>query len=68
MVELQSGEVFRIERGTATTVTAHSGAVWVTEAANPRDYLLQAGESVRLCARGLVVVEALTEAAITCDS
>ena len=67
MMKLQRGELVRIGAGAGTTLMAHGGTVWLTEQANPRDVLLQPGETFRLAGTGLVLVEALSDAAISFD-
>jgi hypothetical protein len=65
MMKLQRGELLRIGHGAGARVTAHAGKVWITERANPRDVVLAPGESFRLGATGLVLVEALTDSTIS---
>jgi hypothetical protein len=61
------GTVSLAPRGRALTVSARGGTVLVTQAGDPRDHVLAAGEKVRLAARGLVVVWALTDAALSVE-
>lgn len=41
------------------TIDLRDGRVWVTQAGDPEDHVLHAGESFRTRKRGLVVVQAL---------
>jgi hypothetical protein len=61
------GTVSLAPRGRALTLSARGGTVLVTQAGDPHDHVLAAGETVRLAARGLVVVWALTEAAVSVE-
>lgn len=64
----------RIHNGTAhhlqgikpgVTITCDQGIVWLTESDNRQDYMLRPGHSVTICRRGEVVIEALSDAAVT---
>lgn len=68
MTKLQPGEVLCMTESKGTTVTAHTGSVWVTEQGVDRDVLLHSGESYTLTRRGLAVVEAFEESAVSLDS
>ncbi len=68
MINLQRGKLVRMPSGAARTVTAHSGTVWITEPSNLRDVVLVPGQSFTLSQPGLVLVEALTDAAISFHS
>jgi len=39
--------------------------VWLTEPDNPRDVVLRPGQSFRLAGRGLVLIEAFSDASIS---
>lgn len=49
-------------RAAGSTLTCHEGWVWLTREGDARDYVLAAGDSVRLDKPGLVVVQALRTA------
>lgn len=68
MIKLQRGQLLRMLDGAGTTVTAHSGAVWITEQDSPRDVMLRAGESHRLAGSGLALLEAFSDASISLGS
>jgi hypothetical protein len=64
-IDLQRGRFLRVMDGAGSTLTAHTGDVWITEEDSPRDLLLRAGQSVKLRRRGLALVEAFSDAAIS---
>jgi hypothetical protein len=51
-----------INRGDAILVT--QGTLWVTQEGDPNDYVLSSGERFIASRHGIVVVEALTDAAL----
>lgn len=69
----ESAHQFRLPRGAqlklrdavGATVSALDGFVWITEEDNPRDIVLQPGQSFRLSGKGLSMVEALSSASIS---
>lgn len=62
-VTLARGELWsRRVRTAGSTLTCHEGWVWLTREGDSRDYVLAAGDSVRLDKPGLVVVQALRTA------
>ena len=67
-IDLQRGRFLRVVDGAGSTLTAHAGSVWVTEEDSPRDVVLRAGQSVRLRRRGVALVEAFSDAAISFDA
>jgi len=64
-IDLQRGRFLRVVDGAGSTVTAHAGSVWLTEPDNPRDVVLRPGQSFRLAGRGLVLIEAFSDASIS---
>ena len=64
-IDLQRGRFLRVVDGAGSTLTAHAGSVWVTEEDSPRDVVLRAGQSLRLRRRGVALVEAFSDAAIS---
>ena len=58
MVERLDG----VDRGDAIAVT--QGTLWVTQEGDPQDYVLSKGERFVAGRHGMVVVEALTDAAM----
>lgn len=47
-INLQRGQFLRVVDGAGSTVTAHGGAVWITEENSARDVVLGEGRSMRL--------------------
>jgi hypothetical protein len=67
MITLRRGRVLRLPDRAGSTITAHTGAVWITEEDNLRDVVLRQGESLKLARPGLILVEALADASISFD-
>jgi hypothetical protein len=57
--------VHRIESAKGMEIACVRGAIWVTQERDLRDWILTAGQSVRLERAGLVVVYAFKDALIT---
>ena len=64
MIRLPRGKALPVRGGAGRTVRAHEGRIWITEERGG-DVVLEAGESHRLQHRGLAVIEAFSEAAIS---
>ena len=64
-IELAKGRYLRVREGAGSTLTARGGLVWITEQDNPRDVVLRPGQSFTLGRRGLALVEAFSDAAIS---
>lgn len=65
-VSLERDETLRLPRGRHGIVTrVERGTVLVTQAGDPEDHVLCAGEEIWIPAGGLAVAWALTSAAIT---
>jgi hypothetical protein len=64
-INLQRGQFLRVVDGAGSTVTAHGGAVWITEENSPRDVVLREGRSVVLRRRGVALLEAFSDASIS---
>lgn len=64
-VTLARGSVHRIENRKGSEVFCLEGALWVTQEGDSRDVALSAGRSFTLDRKGLAVVYALKDAAIT---
>jgi hypothetical protein len=64
-IDLQRGRFLRVLDGAGSTVTAHAGAVWITEQDSPRDVVLRAGQSMKLRRAGLALVEAFSDASVS---
>ncbi len=52
-------EILRIPHGAGNTIVCQRGSVWVTEEADSRDQVLEAGEATTLSRPGTTVVYAL---------
>ena len=63
-IALQRGQFLRVVNGAGSTVTAHGGAVWITEERNPRDVVLRPGQNLILRSSGVALVEAFDDAAV----
>ena len=57
-ITLHSGEGLRIENGRGLLLAVRSGAIWLTQEADPRDFFLTAGRFMRLDNDGLSVAYA----------
>ena len=66
-IDLQRGRFLRVMDGAGSTLTTHTGSVWITEEDGVRDVVLRAGQSLQLRRRGLALVEAFSDAAISFD-
>ena len=56
---LAQRQTFSIAHAAGVRITARSGVLWLTQDSDPRDVVLQAGESVRFEAPQRVIVQAL---------
>lgn len=64
-IELQRGEVLRLDASAGKSVRAHAGAVWITEEDSLADVVLEPGESFTLARPGLALVEAFSDASLS---
>ena len=64
-LKLLRGAQLKLRDATGQTLSTSSGVIWITEENNPRDIVLQPGQSFRLHGEGLAMIEALTDAAIS---
>ncbi len=58
-IHVRRGGVLRLQEAEGTVVTCHAGAVWVTLEDDPRDILIEAGESFVIDRGGLSLVCAI---------
>lgn len=68
-IQLQRKDIARLKgekRGPA--VTCLEGAVWITQAGDPRDHILVAGEKFAVNRRGVVLLEAVRQARVEVTS
>lgn len=68
MTNLQARQYLRLTEAAGTTVTAHLGAVWITEQESRRDIVLRAGQTFTFTRSGVVLLEAFSPAAVSFDS
>ena len=62
---LKRKQVLKVRGGSGHAIVCHSGSVWVTQAGDRRDIVLDAGESFALERNGLAVVQAFEQSAIS---
>lgn len=63
--DLAAGSLHRLDGDNRwKVIVCRSGSVWVTQAYDPNDYVLAAGEMVVITQPGRVVVEALQSASV----
>lgn len=58
-LHLEARTVRHFDATTSLNLVCSEGLTWVTQANDPRDYILRPGQSLTLSGRGRVVVEAL---------
>ncbi|KAB2911362.1 MAG: DUF2917 domain-containing protein [Hyphomicrobiaceae bacterium] len=61
---VRARSVTRIEEGEGVAVTCCKGAIWITQANDARDVVLEAGESFVLDRPGLALVFAIADSAV----
>ena len=64
LVELPARTVYRLEHAEGMKVECLTGNAWITQADDPRDIVLRAGEAFILDRPGLTLVMALKDAAL----
>jgi hypothetical protein len=64
-IDLRQGRLLRIVHGAGSTVTVHTGSVWITEQDSLRDVVLRPGQTAKLRRTGLALVEAFSDASIS---
>src|SRR5581483_9999910 len=64
-IALAARNVHRIEQAAGLEVSCVRGAIWITQARDPRDVVLMPGQSAVLDRPGLAVVYAFQDAVIT---
>ena len=64
-IELQRGKFLRMSGSAGSTLTAHTGSVWITEEDSARDIVLRAGQSFTFRRQGLTLVEAFSDADVS---
>jgi hypothetical protein len=64
-IVLAKRSLHRIENGKGTEVFCLEGTVWITQEGDPRDIILGSAQAFALDRKGVAVVYALKDAAIT---
>jgi hypothetical protein len=68
-MQLRRKDLYRLRgRKRGPAVTCLEGAVWITQAGDPRDHVLVAGEQFAVDRRGDVLVQAVREARVRVTS
>jgi hypothetical protein len=62
---LRPNQLLKVHGGIGHAVVCHSGSLWVTQHRDGRDIVLRAGESFALDRKGLVLVQALEQSALS---
>ena len=62
---LKPKQLLKVRGGIGHAIVCHSGSLWVTQQHDQRDIVLGAGESFALDRKGLVLVQALAQSAIS---
>lgn len=61
---IEAGRAIRLVDGVGTDVTSIDGTLWITQEGDPRDVILNSGESFRVDRSGLTLVVALEQPAL----
>jgi hypothetical protein len=64
-IGLTRGGLLRIEDGRGTRVRVQTGEVWITQAEDPNDVFLRAGEAFQLNRDGVALLQACSKAPLT---
>jgi len=62
LTDLRRGATLRVDDGQPHVIDVFEGLVWVTQDGDPRDVILEAGDSFRFDGRGLTLVQAFEDA------
>ena len=66
-IELKTGQIISIFENKGMRLVCESGSLWVTEEGRSQDVVLYQGQNFELGGRGLVVVQALSDAHLVED-
>ena len=66
-IELKTGQIIAILETRGMRLSCASGSLWVTEEGRSQDVVLYQGQNFKLGGRGLVVVQALSDAHLVED-
>ena len=64
LTNLPRGGTLRIDDGQPHVIDVFEGQVWVTQDGDPRDVILEAGDSFRVDGNGLTLVQAFQDARV----
>jgi hypothetical protein len=59
VISLEAGEFLRLEPGDEVDVRCRAGKLWITREEDREDVWLRGGESARVDAKGLTLIEAV---------
>lgn len=62
---LRPNQLLKVRGGIGHAVLCHSGSLWLTQYRDRRDIVLRAGESFALDRKGLALVQALEQSALS---
>lgn len=62
---LKPNQLLKVRGGIGHAIVCHSGSLWVTQHRDERDIVLGAGESFALDRKGLALVQALKQSAVS---
>lgn len=68
MISVAKGSLLSLGQGNSVEIGCESGAVWITQDNDPRDVVLNAGESFVSDRPGIVLVYALQPTVLTANS
>ncbi|MEY2632219.1 MAG: hypothetical protein RIR00_873 [Pseudomonadota bacterium] len=63
-IEVLAGQVIRLKRARGLSLHCRCGALWLTISGQPGDFLLRAGQSLRVESQGLVLIEGFPAGAL----
>lgn len=64
-VGLERGQIMSLKNANGTQLHVASGCLWITQEQDRRDFVLQAGESIRFESQGKAVISALRDSRLT---
>jgi Protein of unknown function (DUF2917) len=56
---LSEGGIVQLRNGAGLRIAVARGQIWITQEGDPRDVVLESGQSVRIERNGLTLIEAL---------
>jgi hypothetical protein len=64
LTDLPRGSTLRLADGQPRVIDVFQGQVWITQDGDPRDVILEAGESFRIEGRGLTLLQAFADSRV----